>query len=255
VGNLAVVFMAALLLAYLVGGAIRFNILHRSATTCRCWQFSFLNVMGFDQPLAAHVVTTVLLLIIGLTGMWRGLGKLESLEKYTVGLNLGMIGSLLIALTVYNLRHLLNGSWSLPELSGTVDFRDTRILLGLLIVVQGFETSRYLGDAHPAQQRVATMRTAQLITAAVYLLFIGLTTVLFRPDAGADLTAIIQMAAPVASILPALLAVAAIGSQFSAAVADHVGAGGLIMNITHGKVPGVLCATCLRVAALGLPSE
>jgi hypothetical protein len=38
-------------------------------------------------------------------------------------------------------------------------------------------------------------------------------------------------------VLPVLLAVAAIGSQFSAAVADNEGAGGLIEDITQRKVP------------------
>jgi hypothetical protein len=45
------------------------------------------------------------------------------------------------------------------------------------------------------------------------------------------------MTKPVAVILPVLLAVAAIGSQFSAAVADNEGAGGLIEDITHHKAP------------------
>jgi len=106
-----------------------------------------------------------------------------------------------------------------------------------LIVVQGFETSRYLGDQHPADQRIATMRAAQLLSAAIYLLFIGLATVLFHDGLGADVTAIISMTKPVAVVLPLLLSIAAIGSQFSAAVADNSGAGGLIEDITHRKLP------------------
>jgi hypothetical protein len=103
--------------------------------------------------------------------------------------------------------------------------------------VQGFETSRYLGDEHPAEQRIATMRSAQLISSGIYLLFIALATVLFRDGMGADVTAIISMTAPVALVLPLLLSIAAIGSQFSAAVADSAGAGGLIEEVTHHKLP------------------
>jgi hypothetical protein len=44
------------------------------------------------------------------------------------------------------------------------------------------------------------------------------------------------MTAPVAAVLPILLSVAAIGSQFSASVADAEGAGGLIEDITRRKV-------------------
>jgi hypothetical protein len=81
------------------------------------------------------------------------------------------------------------------------------------------------------------MRTAQLISTVIYLLFIALATVLFHDGLGSDVTAIIGMTKPVAVILPILIAVAAIGSQFSAAVADNEGAGGLIEDITHRKVP------------------
>jgi len=162
---------------------------------------------------------------------------LEGLEKYAVALNLGMIGALLMALAVYNANLLSAGIWTLPAISSDIDLHDLRVLLGLLIVVQGFETSRYLGDEHPAEQRVTTMRTAQLLSAAIYLLFIGLATVLFHDGLGADVTAIINMTKPVAIVLPFLLMIAAIGSQFSAAVADNEGAGGLIEDITHHKVP------------------
>ena len=42
---------------------------------------------------------------------------------------------------------------------------------------------------------------------------------------------------PVAVVLPTLLVIAAIGSQFSAAVADNSGAGGLVADLTHHKLP------------------
>ena len=140
-------------------------------------------------------------------------------------------------MAIYNVGLIVGGSWALPDISSTIDFHDVRILLGLLIVVQGFETSRYLGSAFPAEQRIATMRTAQLMSAAIYVTFIGLATVLFHSGLGADVTAIISMTRPVAIVLPVLLSIAAIGSQFSAAVADNSGAGGLLEDLTHHKLP------------------
>ena len=267
VGNLAVVCMAMLLvLAYAVGGAIRFNIRHFepiendghgpvqtiaflsrivlagayfiSVTYYLSLLAAFLlNAAGSKSQLAARCITTGLLLVIGGIGIWRGLGMLERLEKYAIALNLGMIGALLVGLAVYNVNLLMGGSWALPDISSEINFHDMRVLLGLLIVVQGFETSRYLGAEHPAEQRIATMRSAQLLSATIYLVFIGLATVLFHDGLGADVTAIISMTAPVAAVLPVLLAIAAIGSQFSAAVADNEGAGGLIEDITHHKLP------------------
>jgi len=266
VGNLAVVCMALLLaLAYMVGGAIRFNIRHfepienkghgpaqdiaflsRVVLTgayfisityyLQLLAAFLLNAVGLNDEAAANGITTVLLLTIGGIGMWRGLGKLESVEKYAISLNLGMIGALLVGLAIYNVHMVLGGTWALPSISSVIDFHDLRVLLGLLIVVQGFETSRYLGDEHPAEQRIATMRAAQLLSTAIYLLFIALATVLFHDGLGADVTAIIGMTKPVAVVLPLLLSIAAIGSQFSASVADSAGAGGLIEDITHRKL-------------------
>jgi hypothetical protein len=267
VGNLAVVCMALLLaLAYMVGGAIRFNIRHFEPIENKghgpAQDIAFLSrivlvgayfisvtyylellaafllkAVGVHSPVAANGITTLLLLAIGGIGMWRGLKELEAVEKYAVAFNMGMIGALLVSLAVYNVQMVLGGTWALPSISSVIDFHDLRVLLGLLIVVQGFETSRYLGDEHPAEQRIATMRTAQLMSTAIYLLFIALATVLFHDGLGADVTAIIGMTKPVAVVLPVLLAVAAIGSQFSAAVADNAGAGGLIEDITHRRAP------------------
>ncbi len=266
VGNLAVVCMAALLvLAYAVGSAIRFNIRYfepienerhgpaqgvafvSRVVLAGAYFISvsyylqllaafLLNAFGVQGEALAHAIATFLLVVIGGLGMWRGLDQLEVVEKYAISVNLGMIGALLVALAIYNLGLLSGGEWRLPEISSDVDLGDVRVLLGLLVVVQGFETSRYLGDQHPADQRIATMRAAQLLSAAIYLLFIGLATVLFHDGLGADVTAIIDMTKPVAAVLPLLLSVAAIGSQFSAAVADNSGAGGLIEDITHRRL-------------------
>jgi len=104
--------------------------------------------------------------------MWRGLSELGTVEKYATALNLGMIGALLVALAVYNIKLLVGGNWELAAISSVIDFHDLRVLLGLLIVVQGFETSRYLGSEYPAEQRIATMRAAQLLSATIYVLFI-----------------------------------------------------------------------------------
>ncbi len=267
VGNLALICMALLLgIAYLVGGAIRFNIQHFepienkghgpaqdiaflsrvvlvaayfiSVTYYLQLLSAFLlNALSIDNLFLSDVITTALLVLIAGIGMWRGLDELAAVEKYAVALNLGMIAALLVALAIYNIKLLTGGEWSLPAISSVIDLKDLRVLLGLLIVVQGFETSRYLGSQYPAQLRISTMRTAQILSAGIYLVFIGLSTVLFRDGMGADVTAIIKMTAPVAIVLPVLLSIAAIGSQFSAAVADSSGAGGLLEDITHQKLP------------------
>ena len=267
VGYLAFFCMAALLLlAYGVGHIIRFNIRHFEpiennghgaaqdiaflsrvvlagayfisvAYYLQLLAAFLLSLINKPDPTIANLITTTLLLSIGGIGMWRGLGKLEKLESYAVSLNLGMITALLVALAIYNIKLLSGGAWQIPAIPTAINLHDTRVLLGLLIVVQGFETSRYLGDEHGPELRIRTMRAAQLISSAIYLVFIALMTVLFHSGLNADVTAIINLTRPVASVLPVLLAIAAIGSQFSAAVADNLGAGGLIEDVTHHKLP------------------
>ncbi len=282
VGNLAFFFMAGLLvLAYLVGSTIRFNIRnfepleHSSKGAIQEIAFVsrivlsaayFVSVsyylqllaafvlgsFGIQNQLAAHAIASALLILIGGIGMWRGLDELEKVERFAVSLNLGVIGALLVALLAFNSQLLMKGSWSLPPLTTDINFRDLRVVLGLLIVVQGFETSRYLGNQHSAQQRIRTMRKAQLISTSIYLVFIALATVLFHDGLGSDVTAIIEMTKPVALILPLLLGIAAIGSQFSAAVADNSGAGGLIEDLSQGRLSARYAYLLVFVVTLAL---
>jgi len=99
------------------------------------------------------------------------------------------------------------------------------------------------------------MRWAQLISSAIYLVFIALATILFHPGLGGDVAAIIDMMRPVAAVLPALLAIAAIGSQFSAGVADTAGAGGLIEEISHDRIPARYTYLLVLFVTLGLSWE
>lgn len=285
VGHWAIFCMAGLLvLAYAVGGAIRFNIRHfepiehkahgpaqviASISRIVLAGAYFISVSYYLQLLAAfvlnaadiddqrfaHAITTGLLLTIGGIGMWRGLKMLEGVEKYAVAMNLGMIGALLVGLAIYNANLLSDGNWAMPAVSSDISLKDVRVLLGLLIVIQGFETSRYLGAEHSAEQRISTMRTAQLLSATIYLVFIGLATVLFQNGLSADVTAIVKMTAPVAVVLPILISVSAIGSQFSAAIADNAGAGGLIEEITHRRVPVRYAYLLILVVTIALTWE
>lgn len=266
VGIYAVFCMGALLiLSYYVGSAIRFNIqkfepieekigltqnialLSRivlagayfvSITYYLQLLAAFsLSAAGINNPLIANIITTALLSSIGIIGMWKGLSVLEKVEKYAVSLNLGMVGALMFALVFYNIKLATTGDWSLPIIDSTIDLKDLRVLLGLLIVVQGFETSRYLGAEYSAKQRISSMKTAQVLSSIIYLLFISLATVLFHGGLKADVTAIIEMIKPISLVLPILLTIAAIVSQFSASVADNAGASGLVQDLTHYKLP------------------
>ncbi|MGJ8676241.1 MAG: hypothetical protein ACSHX0_01855 [Akkermansiaceae bacterium] len=266
VGVYSLFCMAGLLvLAFGVGSAIRFNIRHfepiendghglpqTTALLSRIiLSFAyFISISYYLQLLAAfslnalnieiqwlgNIITTTLLVVIAGLGMWRGLAQLEKMERYVISLNLGMVGALIVGLIWFNVSKMMDGAWALPAVDSGINFADFRVLLGLLIVVQGFETSRYLGANHSVDQRIQTMKRAQIISGVIYLLFIGLSTVLFHDGLGANVVDIISMVAPVAVVLPVLISVVAIGSQFSAAVADTSGAGGLLSDLSGGKM-------------------
>jgi hypothetical protein len=266
VGNYAVLCMAGLLLlAYWVGGVIRFNIAYfepiaetgRGITQIigftsrialsiaylisvtyylKLLSAFLLSMMQIDSPLAANVITSSLLAFIALVGVLKGLDLLEKIEKFAVSINLSVILALLVALVYYNSQQAFSGEWHLAPLWPEFSSDKVRILLGLLIVVQGFETSRYIGKNHSPEQRIRTMRYAQWISSAIYLVFLALATILFTDSLSSDVTGIITMVAPIALVLPILLSIAAMGSQFSAAVADNSGAGGLIEEILLNKI-------------------
>ena len=111
-------------------------------------------------------------------------------------------------------------------------------MLGLIILVQGFETSRYLGHSYDAPTRVRTMRHAQWIAFIVYMLFIGLLTPWLDgrlPPEGGD-THIVELLRPVGMLIAPCVIVAALMSQLSAAVADMNGASGLVSTASRDKI-------------------
>ncbi|NQY85858.1 MAG: hypothetical protein HRT34_14000 [Alcanivorax sp.] len=203
---------------------------------------------GMGDARLANEITTGLIVAIGLIGTWQGLDELEKFDQFAVSLNLGIILVLLVSLMVYNAKLALAGEWVLAELPVSIDYTDLRVLLGLLIVVQGFETSRYLGEDHPPEQRVRTMKRAQGISSVIYILFLLLVTVLFREGLGGDFTAIITMAAPVGAVLPLLLT---IGVAALLSARNGEGVRGHLRTLSFL----LLALVSARVFAIGLPSE
>ena len=199
--------------------------------------FLLRGVGGGEAEFSVRIIATIVLLFIGGTGMWRGLGGLEKLEEYAVSVKLAIIAALIIGLAYYNGQSRLTGT-GLEAISISGNWWHTlRVMAGMLLVVQGFETSRYLGDEFDAPLRIRSMRDAQLISAVIYIIFVGLATILLTDlPAKVDETAIIDLVKIVAPILPPMLVIAALMSQFSAAVADTIGSGGLIVELTRKRV-------------------
>ena len=264
-GKYAPLMMAALCAgAYAFGAAVRFNIARIAACeeagsprsafeerieTVASWALAFsyivsvayyLNLFGafgvrltpFDSPLAAKLLTSAIFLVILVVGWLRGFGALERMEEVTVGIKLAIIMGLVVGLGLY-----FSARWSSGDLifvtPTKTGWAGIALAFGLIVTVQGFETSRYLGAHYDAPMRIRSMRDAQWLSSLIYMAYIGLVSYVFaRDDLRLAETAIVGMMAVVASVLPALLVAAALSAQFSAAVADTNGAGGLFVELT-----------------------
>ncbi|MGE6792660.1 hypothetical protein ACQKFS_11615 [Pseudomonas guineae] len=206
------------------------------------------------DPNGIRIVSTVVIGSIGLLGLLRGLAGLERLEVLVVALKLTLIGALLILLFKVNSAAYLDGSlgWA-----GTVEMSlwdRLATLMGLLILVQGFETSRYLGDQYDATLRIRSMRWAQWIAGAIYLAFLLLITGQFAdslPAEGGE-TAIIDLLKPIGSVVAPLLILTALASQLSAAVADTNGAGGLLAEVSGRRIPVRIGNLITALVAIGI---
>lgn len=197
-----------------------------------------LRVVDVVDPFWIKVVATVVIACVGTVGTLWGLDGLERVAVSAVGLKLGLIGGLLVALVVATIVLLTRGQFTWVAPDHPHGWHELSILLGLVILVQGFETSRYLGDAYNADTRIKTMRWAQLLATGIYLSFILLITSFFThtlPDAGGE-TAIIDMLRPVGLAVSPVIIITALASQLSAAVADTNGAGGLLAEALGGRI-------------------
>ena len=258
------------ILAYAIGGVIRFNImnaeplLHDKNASPWIYKIDFvantalslayvtavafylsllssflLNYLGFVDAFAMErALTTVIIVFIAAIGFLRGLGGLEKLEAFAMSIQLSIVAALLIGVSVYDYNFIKS------EQSLTFDIQERSwmtkafMLAGILLVVQGFETSRFLGEKYHAEMRVRTMRRAQLIAGVLYVISVIVLMPIVQHInlAHIRIADIVTATGLAAAALPLMLIVAAIMSQFSAGVADTVGAGGLASETSRGKL-------------------
>lgn len=206
------------------------------------------------DPELARILTSATIIVLGIVGAMGGLLALEGIETSAVGLKLALIAGLVAALVYADVTSVATGQFRLPMPQHTTGWREAGILLGLLILVQGFETSRYLGEAYDRETRVRTMRYAQWLSTSIYIGFIALITPYFTgrlPAQGGE-TQIINMLAPLGAMAAPLLIVAALASQLSAAVADMNGASGLVRSASRERVPMAVGYVLTAIVALAI---
>lgn len=275
-----------LLLAYAVGGVIRFNIAHAEphlATAGRTdtahWlartgqavlaiayavsvayylkllAMFALKAAGSQSEIAGNVIVTAILAALALLALRGGLRRVEHVAHASVSIKLGLIAGMLAALGIAWAWHGA-GADAAPVPVPAIDFQSVLLLLGLLITVQGFETSRYMGEEYDAPTRIRTMRHAQLIAAGIYIAFLGLLTPWLGDAAQSQgVAGVLDVMTGIAAMLGSLVLAAAVASQLSAAVADSIGSTGIAIELSDkrlGVAQGFMIAAGLSVAVTWL---
>ena len=269
VGPYSLVAMACVCgLAYAVGSVIRYNIRHAeplleagsaphralffehtadlalvmayAISVClyiRILAAFLLGGLGIDTPINEHLVTVTVLGFIGLVGYTKGLDVLQRLETLALVVTLLIILALLAAFGSYDFSAFKGVGIQLPAMPNHSWWEIATIVGGTLIVVQGFETSRYLEEEYDQETRIRSCRQSQLVSTAVYLVFIALATPLMHFLGGkVQDNGLIMLTGKASSLLTLPLVAAAVLSQFSAAVADTIAGGGNLAETTKEHV-------------------
>ncbi|MEA1889754.1 MAG: hypothetical protein U9N50_08255 [Pseudomonadota bacterium] len=210
----------ALVLAYMVAVAFYLSLLS-----------SFLlSYLGIENMDAERWLTTIIIIFISVVGYKKGLGGLEKLEAVSMTVQLSIVVALLLGLGIFSYLFYSSGqslNFDYPERDFSTQIR---ILAGALLVVQGFETSRFIGEKYSPEMRIATMKKAQIISGILYVVSVALflPVVQHLDLQHIQLAKIVDVTGLAAVVLPFMLIGAALMSQFSAAVADTGGGGGLL---------------------------
>lgn len=269
VGTWSVFAMAGVCgLAYAVGGVIRYNIRHAeplladkpSEITLSLERTSdlalvlayivsvclYLHILsafvlggfGFDTDFNEDLLTSGVIVAVVVTGVTKGLGGLNFLEDWALYITFGIIGLLLFGFVHYDWNVWESAAgFTAPEVRHHTGWQVLTIVAGTLIVVQGFETTRYLGEEYPSDVRVAASRWSQVVSTVVYVAFVGAALpLLHNLDGQYNDNSLIKLAGTASSLLVTPLIVAAALSQFSAAIADTVAATGNMEAVTHDLV-------------------
>ena len=183
---------ALLAFAYVISVAYYLNLFGSFAVQLGPWQ---------DQWVA-RLVTSVVFVLILVLGYGRGFAMLERAEYLTVALKLAIIAGLLAGLTVFFGGAVQTGGLFLPQ-GSEQGWGALTLGFGLLVTVQGFETSRYLGDSYDAGTRIRSMRLAQGVATAIYVVYVLLLVYAHHvPEGALSETAVIEMMRDVSPCCP-----------------------------------------------------
>jgi len=213
-----------------------------------------LGGFGIDNEVNENMLTTAVIVAIMVIGVVKGLQKLEILEQWALYITLVIIVFLAIGFAIYDFNAWRSTSGIMfPAPAEHSAWKTLTIVAGTLIVVQGFETTRYLGGIYDAGVRISASRWSQVISTVVYVVFVALALPLVHLLNGQyDDNGLIKLASFASTLLIVPLIVAAALSQFSAAVADTIAATGNMDEVTHGELKAKCGYLVVGVGAIAL---
>lgn len=197
-----------------------------------------LGAFGQDSGFNKSLLTTIVIGLITVIGVSGGLKPLERLESWALYVTIFILALLLSGFAFHDIGSFLSrGHFVLPERPQHSVWEMITIAAGTLIVVQGFETPRYLGRRFDTWTRIRASRWSQYISLSIYVAFVALALPLVTVLNGhyAD-NSLIRLAAEVSAYLSLLLIFAAGLSQFSAAVADTLAAAANIEELSRWRI-------------------
>lgn len=218
----------ALIIAYVISVTLYLHILSAFV----------LGGIHADTELNKNLLTSAIILVITVIGIIKGLNMLENLEQWALFITLLIIVVLIIGFARFDwiVWHSTSGI-TLPKSLDYTPWEILTIVAGTLIVVQGFETTRYLGNVYDSEIRVRASRLSQIISTTVYIVFVALALPIVHTLNGQyDDNSLIKIAGVASSLLVVPLIVAAALSQFSAAVADTLAASGDMQEVAQGRL-------------------
>ena len=212
-----------------------------------------LSISAGMHMLISNGAVTVIIMIFVLLTFSGSIRRIEHAAHATVSLKLAIIAGMLVALALWWAMHGV-AAGALPP--AKVGWRSIPLLLGLLITVQGFETSRYLGEQYDQKVRVKTMRHAQWLSSVIYLAFLALLTPFLAQASHAEgVAGILDIMELVAPAMGVFVLIGAASSQLSAAIADSIGSGGLVIEVSQKRLgvrASFMAACALAIAVTWL---
>jgi hypothetical protein len=269
VGPYSVIAMAGVCaLAYAVGSVIRFNIRNVeplieagtiSARTSRnertanlalvlayaisvCLYIHILAAfllggLEINTPFKENIVCVIIISAIGVVGRFKGLDMLLILERWALRITGVLILLIIAGFVVFDWHAFKTNTIHFPVFPKQDIWTILTVLGGTLIVVQGFETSRYLGTEFDREMRVRSCRSSQIVSTIIYLIFVSAATpLMYFLGSKVEDNGLLLLVGKASVLLPIPLVIAAVLSQFSAAVADIVGGGGNVAESTNDRI-------------------